>query len=227
MNNNDWEEILKEVQQAEKERELKQSEEKKQTVYDKDIIVKDMFRIEILPINIKRDKYARTAMLQRYFDLFRDKANDNNTQRLLDQSRQELAVGYEKVEKMVKEDIDELERCLNAKAYKSVLILAGSILEAFLLDWLSSKDGRDYFKNPFFYKGKETSNLKDYIDAVPELDEPAWMRSNTHEIRKRRNLVHAKLMLKDEVGINSETCTQVIGYLKDVISKRRETETFL
>ena len=42
-------------------------------------------------------------------------------------------------------DMRELNACYKAKAYKATLILAGSILEAFLIDWLSEYDGVNYF----------------------------------------------------------------------------------
>ena len=52
----------------------------------------------------------------------------------------------------MQDDIQELKRCFDAKAYKSTLIMAGSILEAFLLDWLSEIDQEDYFKKTYCKK---------------------------------------------------------------------------
>ena len=43
--------------------------------------------------------------------------------------------------------------------------------------------------------------------------------SKAHEIRKKRNLVHAKLCLKSD-EINEAVCREVIGYLEDVIKTR-------
>lgn len=42
----------------------------------------------------------------------------------------------EVLKQMLKEDIDELEKCFNAGEYKAILTLVESILEAFLIDWL-------------------------------------------------------------------------------------------
>lgn len=42
----------------------------------------------------------------------------------------------------------------------------------------------------------------------------------SHEIRKKRNLVHATLCLKEDFEINEETCKLVIGYLNYIIDSR-------
>lgn len=137
---------------------------------------------------------------------------------------------YDKdVVRMISEDLEELDIIFRAKAYKTTLILTGSILEAFLLDWLSEKDGKNYFKQKYKTKhigkdGKEywvkDDSLETYIDNIPELQKPEWMAENAHKIRKARNNVHAKLCMKHTEEINEETCKMVIGYLNDVIEAR-------
>ncbi len=131
--------------------------------------------------------------------------------------------------KMISEDLEELDKCLQAKAYKATLILAGSILEAFLLDWLSEKDGIDYYENDYMVKcvnkkgeeyWKEQDNLCAYIKNIPELQKPKWMADHAHKIRIARNNVHAKLCLSKREGINEKTCKKVIGYLNEVIDAR-------
>lgn len=47
--------------------------------------------------------------------------------------------------------------------------------------------------------------------------------SKAHEIRRKRNLVHAKLGI-DSNEINEETCRIVIDYLRDVLKTRGITE---
>lgn len=49
----------------------------------------------------------------------------------------------------ITDDIKELNACYRAKAYKATLILAGSILEAVLIDWLSEINQADYFTNDY------------------------------------------------------------------------------
>lgn len=127
---------------------------------------------------------------------------------------------------IVLKDMNELRACFNAKAYKAAIILAGSILEAFLIDWLSEIKGQNFFDNDFMvfdkYHGKnKRADLIDYINEIQNLRKPNWYdaASKATEIRKKRNLVHAKLYINDS-DISKETCTEVIDYLEYVINTR-------
>ena len=121
--------------------------------------------------------------------------------------------------KLIRADLVELNTCYQAKAYKATLIIAGSILEAVLLDWLSEKDGVNYFETK--YKSPKHDNLMSYINAIKELEAPRWVKEAqmAHDIRKKRNLVHAKLGI-DSNEVNEETCKMVLDYLEKVISTR-------
>lgn len=148
------------------------------------------------------------------------------------------------MKKFLEADIHELNICYRNKAYKATIILAGSILEAILIDWLIEIKGGevDYFKKRYtvkapvwdnkkkcykkdkngdiLYKDKD-ADLKDYINEVEKLAKPKWMKAHdAHIIRDRRNWVHAKLCMKDDVVINEKTCREVIDYLIEVIKTR-------
>ena len=142
-----------------------------------------------------------------------------------------LVADYQHLCGSMKEDLEELDTCYSSGAYKATLILAGSILEAFLLDWLSEIDGKNYFVEPYkirvqkadgTYKWEKKEQLNVYIDQIKELERPDWMEPSekAHFIRESRNSVHAKVCLKREIGINAETCSKVITYLKDIIDTR-------
>ena len=62
----------------------------------------------------------------------------------------------------------------------------------------------------------------DYIDEIEEIKKPEWMEEakEAHIIRKKRNLVHASLCLKDDAEINEDLCKQVINYLNTIINSR-------
>lgn len=126
---------------------------------------------------------------------------------------------------MLRDDWKELNDCFRVKAYKATLILAGSILEAVLIDWLSEINGDDYFTNDYMITDRngrrKRADLIDYINEIKYIERPHWIDEATkaHEIRKKRNLVHAKLGINSD-EINEETCRMVIDYLRDVIKTR-------
>lgn len=120
---------------------------------------------------------------------------------------------------LIRTDIAELNACYNAKAYKATLIIAGSILEAVLLDWLSEIDGKNYFEKE--YKSRKEDTLLNYINSIKALKAPKWLAEAdmAHKIRIKRNLVHAKLGIESD-AVNEETCKMVIEYLEQVIRTR-------
>ena len=134
----------------------------------------------------------------------------------------------QKVGEMIEGDISELEKCFGCGAYKATLIMAGSVLEAFLIDWLGELNGTNYFNEDYivqdrrFPNRRKRADLIDYIDAIEAIKRPEWMEEaeKAHKIRKDRNMVHAKLCLNSNRGIDEETCREVIGYLREIIETR-------
>lgn len=146
------------------------------------------------------------------------------------------------LERQIKEDITELEICYANRAYKATLILAGSIMEAILIDWLSEIRGVDYFavdlkkriwdnqnkcyktdvQGNYLYHADRKADLADYIDEIRDIKRPNWMQEwqEANIIRKKRNLVHAKLCLKENIQIDDTICKDVISYLKNIIDSR-------
>lgn len=139
----------------------------------------------------------------------------------------DILLHEKQLENFIKNDIKELNICFKNKAYKATLALAGSILEAFLIDWLSEIHGKDYSKVDYevwdiHKNAPKRAELVDYINAIKEIKKPKWMKEarKSHDIRKKRNLIHAKLCLKSD-EINEKVCEQVIDYLKDIFKTRR------
>lgn len=144
------------------------------------------------------------------------------------------------LKKICKSDFKELTICLQQKAYKATLVLAGAILEAFLLDWLSEYDQTNYFKKRKNYRpiqrennipqkdsdgnylrSKADATLSDYIDDLKELN-TNWNAEakKADRIRKQRNLVHAKLYFRHANTINGSLCTSIVQDLKEIINSR-------
>lgn len=129
------------------------------------------------------------------------------------------------LQEMLHDDWKELNDCFRVGAYKATLILAGSILEAVLIDWLSEIKGHDYFTEDYVITDRngrqKRADLIDYINEIKYIERPHWIdeANKAHEIRKKRNLVHAKLGINSD-EINEETCRMVIDYLRDVIKTR-------
>ena len=122
-------------------------------------------------------------------------------------------------------DTKELKICYNNGAYKAATILAGSILEAILIDWVSEIYGKNFFDEPFMVEknGREyEARLVDYIRQIRFIKQPEWLKEadEAHHIRRMRNSVHAKVSI--ESVINKEECNKVIEYLQDVLMSRRE-----
>lgn len=114
---------------------------------------------------------------------------------------------------LLKSDFKEIEDCLHIQAYKSCLILCGSILEVVLLDWLSEIEKKDYFES--------SAHIKLY-DVIKKLSEKLGETAKkAHNVREKRNYVHPKELIKPSNRINDEVCREVFSNLEDVLNQRR------
>jgi len=133
----------------------------------------------------------------------------------------------EQIQEIFNNDLDEVQACFKAKAYKATLIMCGAILEAFLLDWLDELEPKENWpQKETIYdkcKGKDVPvGLDVYIKAIKRIKKPMWMKDadKAFEIKNQRNLVHTKLCLKDDINIDKGLCEKVIKYLAEVIRTR-------
>ena len=181
--------------------------------------------------NFKIRDYAQPQILKSYYDRLKrilenkeepEKAEDILNLELADNIR---AYNEEQLRSFLSDDLKELNTCFKGKAYKATLILAGSILEAVLIDWLSEIHHKDYFEEDYIVidrDGREKrADLIDYINEIKYLQRPHWMKEaeKAHAIRKKRNLVHARLCMKSD-DINEAVCREVTSYLSDVLATR-------
>ena len=116
----------------------------------------------------------------------------------------------------------EINDAIKNGLYYSATIVIGSVLEAFLIDWLTEIDGKDYFKEPYLLpeKNNKRADLKDYIDIIQK-KRPDWIdgAKKATFIRTKRNTVHAKLYIEDK-DISEKTCIELLNDLKSIIHNR-------
>ncbi|HAV90691.1 MAG TPA: hypothetical protein DCW44_05410 [Eubacterium sp.] len=184
----------------------------------------------------KDDYYLKVFLSQEYGvydieqlnDVIKQLSNDNKNETIEDILDVELLENMKTyksdlIEKILEEDLRELNICFRNKAYKATLILSGSILEAILIDWLSEEHKKNYFEEDYISEiDGERGSLYIYIRDLKELKHPKWMEEakKADSIRKNRNKVHAKLCLGSNV-INENLCREVVGYLEDVLKTRK------
>lgn len=175
-----------------------------------------------------RTLFEEIYITQQRLDIFSDCYNTQKTdtiENLLNEELKGKALGCRNrlAKEIIEADLEEVKACYDSKAYKATLIMAGSVLEAFLIDWLSEIDRKDYFTNKIHKSNSyEEADLRNIIDMIKEIKAPAWMEAadRAHIIRKKRNLVHAKLCLKESEKIDAKLCKRVIRYLSQIINTR-------
>jgi hypothetical protein len=123
------------------------------------------------------------------------------------------------IQQVINDDLVDLKKCIHYKLYKSFIILAGSVLEAFLLDWISESEDKNYFdpetKTPVLYKIIWVK-LKELLGSSTN-EEILLMADN---IRKKRNLVHPKEYFNSKIKLDDSVCFGIIDDLKKIIKER-------
>lgn len=140
----------------------------------------------------------------------------------------------ELLKKQIIKDRKEVIDCYRVQAYKATIILIGSILEVFLLDWIAEIDGVDYFdgqhKKKITYYNKDgkaiskNADFADYIKIINEKYDSLWSEcaKKANHIRKKRNEVHTQLIIKRAEEITNDTCKDAIDNLLAIFDSRLE-----
>ena len=118
----------------------------------------------------------------------------------------------ELISNLLKDDLTEINHCLSVSAYKSTLILCGSILEAILLDWISEIDQKNYFEE------EKDPGLNDVIKKLQTQLGDA--KEQAIRIKDKRNLVHPRRLLRNLETIDKQMCKNVISDLRVVLKQR-------
>lgn len=126
---------------------------------------------------------------------------------------------HEILEKILKDDFRELEMSKKHEMYKSFVILAWSILEAYLTDWLAEEDGCDYFSSEEeILLVSLIHQLFGYKEGRIPDDKLFKMASN---IKDKRNLIHPKKYFNSKSILDEKTCNRILWDLRLIIKKRK------
>ncbi len=140
-------------------------------------------------------------------------------------ARKVQAHNEKQLREFLQSDIRELNTCFANGAYKAAIVLAGSILEAVLIDWLSEIHGKNFFNSRYRIKLKngntKDATLENMIDEIEELEKPDWAEEAkcAHKIKYMRNRIHADLCIRTQ-DVNEQAARMVIECLDKVLRTR-------
>lgn len=140
-------------------------------------------------------------------------------------ARKVQAHNEKQLREFLQSDIHELNTCFANGAYKAAIVLAGSILEAVLIDWLSEIHGKNFFNSRYRIKLKngntKDATLENMIDEIEELEKPDWAEEAkcAHKIKYMRNRIHADLCIRTQ-DVNEQAARMVIECLDKVLRTR-------
>ena len=175
--------------------------------------LEDCIYIEMSPEKMQNSKYA---------DIYERDINPRLKARDMISS---VTFATGDAQKSIEKYLVEIKNNIDSGSYYSATIVMGSVLEAFLIDWLSEIDGKNYFKEDYLvmdqkYHYRKRADLKDYINIIQK-KRPDWIDGSKKatEIRKKRNLVHARLYI-EEGEITKDICYEMLSNLEVIIHNR-------
>lgn len=181
--------------------------------YGSALPLEDCIYIEMSPEKMQNSKYA---------DIYERDINPRLKARDMISSVQ---FATSDAQKTIEKYLVEIKNNIDSGSYYSATIVMGSVLEAFLIDWLSEIDGKDYFKEDYLvtdqkYHYSKRADLIDYINIIQK-KRPNWIEGadKATEIRKKRNLVHARLYI-EEGEITQDVCYEMLNNLETIINNR-------
>ena len=123
-------------------------------------------------------------------------------------------------------NMKELNVSIPNGAYRSAVVLIGSILEAFLTDWASELDGKNYFKEPYRelqIQGRTQRfdlSLNDAICHIAKIIKKWNAREKADAIRIMRNDIHPRVFLDNGKNLTKQECEMALKNLQAVIKSR-------
>ena len=133
------------------------------------------------------------------------------------------------IQEYFKNGLSEAIQCYSNKILLATIVLSRSVLETFVIDWLSEiHHGYDYFHEKLMIPNdkigteyeERDANLEDYIEALGS-NKGNWSKEKelAHKIRKTGNLIHPGLG-KNYNNITLEKCEDIINALETILKSR-------
>lgn len=120
---------------------------------------------------------------------------------------------------LLERDFEELEKCVEAKASKSVLVLSGSIIEALLVEF--------FVHNPPGNKTKAQILKMPLNDLIIEASNIGLIKPISKDlstvVRNYRNLIHPGLEVRQNESFDFDTAVVAYHLVKIIIKEARES----
>lgn len=175
---------------------------------EKTLPLEDCVYIEMSPEKMRDNKYQ---------DIYEQETNPGlKVQRIISDKNFANSKAKEAIEKY----LVEIKNNIDHGCYYSATIVMGSVLEAFLIDWLTEIDGKDYVKENYMITDQKKADLFDYINLI-QARRPDWIEGakKATKIRKVRNTVHFKLYIEED-KITRDICNELYKDLESIIHNR-------
>lgn len=130
---------------------------------------------------------------------------------LLDATR---VAKLETVQRVIISDLRELKIGLHHGLHKAFVVLAGSVAEAILLDWLSDATGKNYFSKRDYGLGLAMKRLQELGELSDE------QVAQLSVLQKARNLIHPGRVLTDSAVVDRQLCAASLESLRMLVSAR-------
>lgn len=123
---------------------------------------------------------------------------------------------YKRLKAIIEHDLFEITKCINVGAYKSSIIMCGSVLEGILIDWISETNKY----NKYIERAKDNINLYTIIEEFKAITREEYIAKLAHGIRNQRNSVHPKLVYQKGIEFDKDMAFNTLNSLEKIVKKR-------
>lgn len=176
---------------------------------------------------IAKDQFAQLAKPERIYEYTEITPGTTLATMLKQECASRLKYNNHRILKtLIENDFTELNICYAHKAYKAATILAGALLEMFVIDWLSEIDNQNYFKYSLSYIDDigniRFADFKKYLEELDKRLNGKWSSTKllADGIREKRNSVHVNVSLRHPENVTAASCDKTIKDLETIIKSR-------